>query len=614
MATLSAMFRLYDGYSSTISKINQKTNEAANKILRASGATDHFNQRLKNTGASASNASSGLKKYISAALLMAGVLKGIETTDTYVNTQARLKLINDGLQTQAELQNKIFTAANNSRGAYSDMANSIAKLGMLAGDAFHSNDETIKFAELMQKSFKLSGASTQEQSAGMYQLTQAMAAGKLQGDEFRSIMENAPMLAQAIATYTGKSKGELKKMSSEGTITADIIKNALFTAADDINKKFATLPMTFGDYWKFIKNSAIQAFSKVMESINKLINTEGFKQSVDNLITAMYVLGNVVSWIINTTADYWGAIAPILETIGGVLLVTIGMQLKQIAIKAWAAIVPWMMANWYIILIVAAIVLVINAMNILGISFRDVISFIGGAIGVFVTYFYNNFVYIWNVVAAFINFFGNVFTHPIASVKALFYDLASTVIGYIANMGKGIEDIINKIPGVKVSITSGLDGLKNKLEKASANIKTEAGLVEYVKSKDFMDYSEGYTKGSKIAESGYDKIAGALGGLTNKLTGKNISDLGTTGNPMTVEGTGNGGKVDVDMSDEDLQYLRDVAERDYINKFSTATLAPNIQVTFGDVHETADADKLLKRIAKIMQEQLATVGEGNYYE
>ena len=205
MATLKAMFKLFDGYSKTISVINKKTDEATNKILNASGVTDKFNRKLEATGASAKKASSGLGKFLSIAALIAAVVKGIAIVDEFTNTATRLDLINDGLQTQVELQNKIFAAAKRSRGAYTAMADAVAKMGLLAKDSFTNNNELIAFTELVQKSFKLSGASQSEQSSALLQLTQAMAAGRLQGDEFRSIMENAPMIADAIAKY-GQAK------------------------------------------------------------------------------------------------------------------------------------------------------------------------------------------------------------------------------------------------------------------------------------------------------------------------------------------------------------------------------------------------------------------------
>ena len=164
------------------------------------------------------------------------------------------------------------------------MAKSVAKLGLLAGDAFSSNDEMIAFSEMMTKSFKVSGASQQEISSATYQLTQAMAAGKLQGDEFRSIMENAPMLADAIAKYMGKSKGELKELSSEGVITADIIKAALFNAADDINAKYEEMPKTFGDAMTNIRNVASRYLQPVADKISEMLNSEEFNIILNNIL------------------------------------------------------------------------------------------------------------------------------------------------------------------------------------------------------------------------------------------------------------------------------------------------------------------------------------------
>ncbi|MDD4689998.1 MAG: tape measure protein [Eubacteriales bacterium] len=185
--------------------------------------------------------------------------------DEITLTTARIGLMNDGLQTTAELQGMIFDSANASRTAYTDTASVVAKLGILAGENFSSSKEIVSFAETMNKAFVVGGAGMQERTSAMYQLTQAMAAGKLQGDEFRSIMENAPLLAAAIATYTGKSKGDLKEMSSQGVITADIIKGALFASADEINKKFEQMPITFGQATQMIMNDLIQSGKPVID-------------------------------------------------------------------------------------------------------------------------------------------------------------------------------------------------------------------------------------------------------------------------------------------------------------------------------------------------------------
>ena len=601
------MFKLFDGYSRTIDSIDKKTNKATDKILKASGATDKFNNKLEKTGASANKGGSGLGKFLSMAAMVAGALKGMSIADEYTNTAARLNLINDGLQTQEELQEKIFASAKRSRGEYSEMAGAISKMGLLAGDAFTSNDELIAFTELIQKSFKVGGADTSEQQGAMRQLSQAMASGRLQGDELVSIMENAPMVYEAIAKYTGKSKGELKKLSSEGFITADIIKNAMFDAGKGINDAFDDMPMTFGDIWNSVKNGALKAFGPIIEKINALINTDGFQRFVDNLIGGFNLVAGAVSWVIDVIVNGWDIIGPILAVIATVWLVAMIAKLWAMIPPLIAQAAAWLSIYWPILLVIAIIGVAIFAARKMGATWDEIIGFIGGTIGVFATFFYNKFVQMWNTVAAFINFFGNVFSNPIASIKTLFLDLAVTVLGFIEKMAKGIEDLLNKIPGVNVNITGGITGLRDKLAAKSAEIKSEAELKTYVQSKEFMDYSEGFSKGSKIGKDLVDKIGGAfdMTGLTSG--GFDMSQFGSSQKPLNVEG-----EVKVNMSDEDLKYLRDIAERDYINKFSSATLAPNIKVTFGDVHEEADANKVAGRIKQILAEEIALVAEGSY--
>ena len=206
MATLHAMFKLYDQYSATVQKIINGTDRAAKTVLGASKNTDTYNQSLKNTGTAANVASSGLMRLVGAVASLAAVKKGMDLTDTYTNTNARLAMITGSLEEQKSLQDAVFAAADRSRGSYVEMANATAKMKMLAGDAFGINEEALGFTELLQKSLKVSGAGTSEQQSAFLQLTQAMAAGKLQGDEFRSIMENAPMVANAISQYLGVTK------------------------------------------------------------------------------------------------------------------------------------------------------------------------------------------------------------------------------------------------------------------------------------------------------------------------------------------------------------------------------------------------------------------------
>ena len=630
IATLQALFKIIDGASSPLNKIMSNVDRASGKMTNMAGATDKFNEKLNNTGASTSFFNSKLGKLAGTFATVATAIKGMQLSDELTNTGARLNLINDGLQSQAELQEKIYAAATRSRGAYMDMAGAITRMGLLAGDSFSSNDELIAFTELIQKSFKVSGAGQGEQSAAMLQLSQAMAAGKLQGDEFVSITENAPMIANAIAKYVGVSKGELKELSSEGAITADIIKNAMFNASDQINSQFEQMPMTFSDIWNKIKNGLLSAFTPISNAFSNIINSEGIMTIINSIIIGVNILGSAVGWLINFVASNLDILLPILMSIASVWL---GMTIKNL----YAMIPPlliqlsiWMAQHAPILVLIGLIAAIMYTLVNLGVTFQDVFSFVGGLVGAFGGHFYNTFVYIWNAVAAFINFFGNVFKSPVASVQTLFYDLAVNVLGFIEKMAQGIEDLINKIPGVEVTITNGITNLKNKLADKSASIKDEAGLVEYVKSKDFIDYSDAINKGSSIGENIYTSIADSLGNITNSFSslisgttssgfpgldglsglGSGLGDIGTDSNPTKVEGTGNAGKVEVDMADEDLKYLRDIAEREYINKFSTATLAPNVTITFGDVHQEADADKVVGRIKKILQEEISLAAEG----
>lgn len=270
--------------------------------------------------------SSQVSKGIEAAAAVAGIsmmgmaLKEVATTaaqtaDRLTSIRSRLNLVNDGTQTTADLMNKIYDAAQRTRGGYDDMADSVAKLNMLAKDAFSSNDEAIEFVEQMNKQFKISGASIQESSAAMYQLTQSMAAGKLQGDEFHSIMENAPMLAQSIAKEMGMTVGELKNVSSEGMITADVIKNALFNSAEETNAKFAEMPMTFAEVGQSIQNEAIMAFQPVLEQLSSITADGAFQDFVGGVAVAFRAMAAAAQVSISVISGGFSAMGVAISTV-----------------------------------------------------------------------------------------------------------------------------------------------------------------------------------------------------------------------------------------------------------------------------------------------------------
>lgn len=649
MATLKAMFKLFDGYSSTVNKIISGTDKAAAAIGKASRGVDTYNRSLKGTEAASGAASSGLMKLAGTVMSLAAAQKAMDITDTYTNTNARLDMITGSLEEQIALQKEIFAAADRSRGSYVEMANASAKLKMLAGDTFGSNLEAVAFSELLTKSLKVSGAGQAEQNSAFLQLTQALTSGKLQGDEFRSVMENAPMVADAIASYMGKSKSELKDLSSKGVITADIIKGAMFAAADDINEKFATMPMTFADVWQKIKRAGMRAFGGVFEKANAMLNSDMGQAAMMNLTGLIYMAAGAFSVLldgIGWAGNHLDVLTPVILGLAGAWLVynaTAGIAwlttLKNAAAMALKATADWaeyaaiFMMIWAqeglnaalaacpitwiitsILLLVAAFYAGVAAVNHFAGTSISATGLIGGAFGALFAVLYNSFIFpIWNLLAMLGNFIGNVFSNPTAAVKVLFLDMAKTCVDYVLNMAKAIENIINKIPGVTVDITSGLEGFKSGLESKISTIKDESGWKEYIKQPEMLDISSmaaaGYSKGASFE----NKVSGLFSSFVPEDLGgaeMDFSQFATAGNPATVKGKGKGGAVKVE-SEEDIEWMRKLAERDYVARIAQNTLAPNIKVEFsGPITKEADTDGVMSRVVEQLKDVIATAPEG----
>ena len=651
MATLKAMFKLFDGYSSTINKIVSGTDKATKSVLSASKGTDAYNDSLEKTGAAASTANSGLMKIVGTVVTLASVKKTMDLTDTYTNTAARLKMVNDGTQTQLELQDKIFASANRARGSYTDMASAVAKMNLLAGDSFGSNDEAIGFTELLQKSLKVSGAGKSEQDSAFLQLSQAMAAGKLQGDEFRSVMENAPMVADAIAKYMGKTKGELKELSADGAITSDIIKGAMFAAADDINNKFATMPMTFSDTWNKIKNAGNQAFGGVFEKLNKALNSPEGQAALNNIIGLIYNAADACNSLLDgASAVYdfmskswpyispfiWGVVAALVayniaqgitNLITGAAALISGAHAAALAMQSGATFTATaaqygfnaaLLAcplTWIIILVlvlVAAFYAAVAAINHFAGTSISATGLILGVMGAFAAFIVNQMIYVYNMIAIIINAIANAFNDPVAAIQVLFYDMAVNVLGYFQSIAKGVEDLINKIPGVQVDITSKVDDLIGGMKDKSKSIKDASGWKEYVKPLDYLNMTDEAKRGYKGGKGIEDGVSKALSGF-NPNDNKDqfdFSKFATDGNPAVIEGKGKNKAVKVE-NEEDIEWLRKLAERDYVARISQNTLAPNIRVEFsGPITREADVDGVAAHIGGILKEQIATAPEG----
>lgn len=653
MPTLDAMFKLMDGYSSTIKRIVEGTDKASKSILGASKRTDDFNDALKRTEAATARASNGLSHLVKTAVGLTAVKKGMDLTDVYTNTNARLGMITNSLAEQRSLQNDIFAAANRARGSYTEMASAASKMRMLAGDSFGSNQEAVAFTELLTKSLKVSGAGTAEQNSAFLQLTQAMAAGRLQGDEFRSVMENAPMVANAIAQYMGKSKGELKELSSQGLITADIIKNAMFQAAGDIEDRFSSMPMTFADVWQRIKNDGVQAFGGVFDKANAILNSAGVQTALNNLIGLIYWAGEATEGFIDFCTAAWPMVSPFIwaavAALGayasaqiisnGLSLISaarfgaqaIGVGIYALALWAttgatWAETTAMLGLNsalyacpivWIVglvLILVAAFYAGVAAVNHFTGATLSGTGIIGGVIGVFAAEVINYFIEIYNIIAAVANFFANVWNHPVSATKILFYDLAVTVIGYMSEMARSVEAIINRIPGVNVQISAGLDRFKAKIEGAAASAKSASDWNEIVKKKDFVNGADFVNKGYGIGKGLADRVSNPFSGFIPNLNGAggmDYSQFFTAGNPAVVKGTGKGGAVKVEADSEDIEWMRKLAERDYVARIAQNTLAPNIRVEFsGPITKETDTDSVMTHVVDELKDIIATAPEG----
>ena len=312
---------------SLVQGLKQDYDNVARSIKNGNDNQEQFNNSI-NTANTSSNSLLGTIKSIVVALGGITAIKGLTgLSDATTSNRSRLELIVDDNGSVAELEDKIFASSMRARSSYLDNAKVISKMGILAGDSFSNNDELIAFTELMNKNFAISGASIQEQTSAMYQLTQAMAAGKLQGDEFRSIMENAPLLAEAIAEYTGKSKGELKNLSSEGLITSDIIKNAMFSTANEVNQRFESMPMTWSQIWTRMKNAAVRALEPVLVKINELANNQQVQEMFYMFINGASLAAQAILLLIEGISWLISVLEPMAPIILGVVAAYVGFSI-----------------------------------------------------------------------------------------------------------------------------------------------------------------------------------------------------------------------------------------------------------------------------------------------
>lgn len=631
MPSLRSIFTLQDNYSRSMDRIWTSAQRATSEIDRASAAVDHVNSKFTATESSAGRLTSRLTGLAAAFLSIQTIKKGMEISDTYTNISSKLSLITSNAAQLKSLQNDIFAAADRARGSYTDMADTVARLGITAGSKFGSNQNIVKFAETMQKMFRVGGASTAEQSAAMLQITQAIGSGKLQGDEFRSIMENAPMAAQAIAKYLGTSTDKLKELSTDGKLTSDVIINGVLSASASVDQQVSKMSYTWGDYWNKIKNGAYQAFSGVFNSENKLLASPKFKKVVDGIIDSFNTLANVANQaltVISNVGDYisnnWSWLGPIIWGIVGAMAALTVATWAQTAAQAVLNLVTGANPIGLIIIGIAILISAIyEIVNLINQATGSTISATGLIIGSVMFAAAMIYDLVIGIVNAIIQAVWVVFVYPFLGIiewilnaanggfnsfGGMVANLIGQIISWFLSLGQVVTRIIDAMLGT--NWTSGLDSLKNtvvawgKNDKAITITNGKNAAPSIQRWDQFSAYDTGYKLGQRV--DGFAK--NALESL-EKLTS------GSTGStkPLPVTGTGADGSVKVNIADQDLQYLRDLAEKQYINKFSTAVLSPKLSVSFsGNVGDKNDQRQIYSTISRMLKEELATAAEGYY--
>ena len=586
---------------------------SAADIGAASRQVDNFNNRQEQAEHGANRVKSVWSKMggvIKSALAAFSVKKIVELADGMTTTRARLDLMNDGLQTTAELQDMIMKSANRSRAAYSTTADAVAKMGIMAGDAFSSNEELIAFSELINKQFTIAGTSAAGIDAAMLQLTQAMSSGVLRGEELNSVFEQAPTIIQAIADYLGVPIGKIREMAAEGQITSTIVKNAMLASADEINAKFAAMPMTFSQVWTIAKNIALEAFTPVLTLIG-----QGAQWIYDNwsMIAPVFwglaaaALGYAVALGIQTAATWIanGAAQAFFTTLltNPLFWIALAIGVVVAAIYKWVQSVGGLKVAWLI-----CVNAVLTAWDWVKIGFMTGVYFVMN---------------LWNRLQL-------AFYTASVNIQNFMGDMKAGVLTILQNMVNGAIDIINgfintlnKIPGVSIdAIEKVTFGTTAQMENDAAKQARAADLAAYqdqinsqIAERDsalsaMKSEARAATaqREAEIAAAKAESAAAGNGSTEPDWSAYANTDPGDIGN---VDRVGSVGSIDEDINiaDEDLKFLRDVAEMRYVQNF--VTLTPTVAVD-AKISEKVDVDEVVDKIERRLETEFEAAAEGVY--
>lgn len=565
----------------TLGELASAATKAAEAAQKATTANRNHKESTDEAKKSADQLTQSLKSLVASYVSIQGLKKAVDLSDSLVSMRARLDRMNDGLQTTQELEAMIYQSAQRSRGSFTDTMGLVSQLGTMAGDAFSSSKEIVQFAEQLNKQLAMSGASGASAQAAILQLEQGLASGVLRGDELNSVMEQAPALAKSIADYMQVSVGELREMGSQGQITADIVKNALFAAAKDTNAEFEKTPMTWAQVWTVASNTAVRALDPLLTAINWVAN------NLNVAIPLVVSLGSAFG-VLLIAANWTNILATATKTAASMqAFYNAVMAANPIALTAAAVLV-----------LVAALYGGVAAFNKLTGSSISATGIITGAFATVGAFVFNGvLVPLHNGFAAFVNFLGNAFNDPITAIDVLFYDMSITSLKYIQNVAQGLEGLINMIPGVEVNMTSGIDKLIGKLEYGRNWTIKQNGYKEYIKPWENFDlgksYKAGYNWGANLGKSG---LMGTGTGELEIPQAADVKDLLTN----IDKNTGKIAKT-VDLSDEQIKMLVDVAERKYVNNVNLTSQTPMITV---QGQNTGNTEKDARNLADTLRDIL----------
>ena len=668
---VSAANAAYNQLSSTVANTERYIRDNAD-------AQGNLNQQIQ-AGVNTSNELVDTVKRLAVAYLsMQSVQKVLDVSDELAMTTARLNTMNqafneiNGTATETDtIVKQIYASAQNARGSFGDMAAVVAKFGNNARDAFASQDEVIAFANLIQKQMTIAGASTQEASNAMLQLSQALGSGVLRGDELNSIFEQAPNLIQSIADYLDVPIGKIREMAADGQLTADIVKAAIFSSAEDINAKFEAMPMTWGQVWTSFQNSALMAFQPVLDKVNELANNDQFQGFVENAIgllaqLAVYVLDffNTLASIGAFISDNWSIIAPIVygviaaliayaaisgivAAVNGVMALSASVHAAAEAMQAGATFTATaaqyglnaaLMAcplTWIILLIIAVIAAIFAVCNAIakmtGVA-NSGFGVITGGINVVIQFFKNLGLSVANIalgignaIAALASNMMTAFHNAICNVQSWFYNLLSTALTVI----EGICAALNKLPFVEFDysgISSAADDYASKAAEAAGNKEDYKSIGDAFNEgmSTFDTFQDGwaadaFNAGASWGDGVADKVSGMFsmdnidltGGVDTSMLSNDFANNAAQTAANTADTADSAGKIadSVDISKENLKYLRDIAETEAINRFTTA----EIEVTMNNnnnISSDMDIDGMVDHLSAGLLEAMEQAAEG----